>query len=99
MKLNTYRTVGLVTLFCTASALCLNAQTPPVPSPGTPPVGHVRGGGEKHPEIRKAMRALNNAINDLQHADHDFAGHREKALDLAQQALKECQLALQADRK
>lgn len=58
----------------------LRAQTPPV--------------GGKHPEIRKAMRALNNAQTFLTKAEHDFAGHREKALDLTQQAIKQCEAAL-----
>ena len=72
----------------------IQAQTP-IPAPTPIPAGKKV---EKHPEIRKAMRALNNAIKDLQAADHDFAGHREKALDLSNQALKECQMALKADK-
>jgi hypothetical protein len=46
-----------------------------------------------------AMKHLRMAQEALQKADHDFAGHREKALGLTDEALRECRQALQADRK
>ena len=55
-------------------------------------------GRERHPEIRAALRNLNQAKNNLQNAAHDFGGHREKALDLVQQAINECNQALQDDK-
>ncbi len=58
----------------------------------------AKKGAEKHPEIRRAIANLEKAQNNLQKAAHDFAGHREKALDLTQQAIKECQAALAADK-
>lgn len=77
---------GLLVLMSAGAGYSLRAQTPP-------PTQAI----EKHPEIRKAMRALNNAQGFLTKADHDFQGHREKALDLTQKAISECQAALRAD--
>ena len=74
----------------------VQAQTPPpAPPVGSSPIKRLK---EPHPEIRMALRALNKAMNDLKKADHDFSGHREKALDLTQQAIAECKAALQADK-
>lgn len=87
---------GLLALIGTGSALGIHAQTPP-PTPPTPaPAGGQKV--ERHPEIRRAMHALQNAAKALQAANKDFDGHREKALDLTQQAIKECQAAIASDK-
>jgi uncharacterized protein (UPF0305 family) len=54
---------------------------------------------ERHPEIREAIRALERAKNDLQHAAHDFHGHREEALESVNRALNQLQAALACDRR
>lgn len=54
---------------------------------------------ERHPEIRMAIRHLEAAKVSLQKGAHDFQGHRAKALELTDQALKECHDALEADKK
>ena len=38
---------------------------------------------ERHPEIRKAIAALERAKTDLKRANHDFGGHRAEAPKLA----------------
>lgn len=53
---------------------------------------------ERHPKIREAIRALENAKNDLQHAAHDFKGHREEALEAVNRALNQLGAALSCDR-
>jgi hypothetical protein len=48
---------------------------------------------EKHPEIRDAMEALHRAKEHLEHAAHDFGGHRVDAIhaiDEAQHQLEIC---------
>lgn len=55
-------------------------------------------GQERHPEIRAAIRALENAKHHLESGSHDFSGHRVKALEHVNQALQECREALQADK-
>jgi len=57
-----------------------------------------RGGGERHPEIRAAIRALENAKRHLQEAAHDFGGHRAEALEAVNHALEQLKLALQYDK-
>jgi hypothetical protein len=55
---------------------------------------------ERHPHIQAAMRALNNAANQLGRAAHVYGGHREKALELVRAAEAEPNAALQyADRQ
>ncbi len=53
-------------------------------------------GGERHPEIRAAIRHLEQARDNLQRAAHDFHGHRAKALEHTNHAIEECQKALEA---
>jgi hypothetical protein len=77
--------------------------SPPVmakaPSPA-PKGGQMAGGGkEDHPHIEAAIKALENAKNHLTAANHDFGGHRAKAISHVNQALDECREALNADKK
>jgi len=53
---------------------------------------------EHHGEIHGALDALEKAKFRLQHADHDFGGHREAALHAIDNAIEQLQLALQFDR-
>jgi DNA-binding transcriptional regulator YdaS (Cro superfamily) len=53
---------------------------------------------ERHPEIRKAITALERAKTDLKRADHDFGGHRVAALEACDRAIAQLRLALQYDR-
>ena len=57
------------------------------------------GRAEKHPEIRAAIRSLERAKYDLQHAAHDFGGHRADALRATDEAIRQLKLALQYDTK
>lgn len=88
----------------TAAAL-MAATTSPMFAQGTtgsdttqPSTTKPQRRGERHPEIRQAIRHLEQAKASLQKGAHDFSGHREKALDLTNQALQECQQALQSDK-
>lgn len=48
---------------------------------------------EPHPEIRDAIASLRRAKEHLEHAAHDFGGHRVEAIratDAAIQQLEEC---------
>ena len=53
------------------------------------------GRGEHHPQIHGAMRALNVAARHLERAEHDFGGHRAKALELVKQAEGELKQAIE----
>jgi len=68
------------------------------PMPPAPPAARPHPRGERHPEIRLALRNLQRSKENLQRAAHDFGGHREQALDLVQRAIDQCQQALRDDR-
>jgi hypothetical protein len=54
---------------------------------------------ERHPEIHRAQRLLGDAKNALEHAAHDYAGHRVKAIEHINEAQDELRLALESDRR
>jgi F0F1-type ATP synthase membrane subunit b/b' len=54
---------------------------------------------ERHPKIRQAIRALENAKKDMQQAAHDFGGHRAEALAACDKAIEQLNLALNYDKK
>jgi len=58
-----------------------------------------RGRPENHAELDGALRALQRAKAGLEHASHDFGGHRVKALDLTNQAIDEVKQALASDQQ
>ena len=54
---------------------------------------------ERHPKIRAAIRSLEQAKDEMQHADHDFGGHRVDAIKECDEAIRQLKLALQYDKK
>ncbi|HYA91962.1 MAG TPA: hypothetical protein VEK32_10740 [Thermodesulfobacteriota bacterium] len=54
---------------------------------------------EQHPAIRAAIKALEKAKYDLEHAAHDFGGHRAEALEAVNRAIEQLRKALEYDRK
>jgi hypothetical protein len=53
---------------------------------------------EPHPKIRQAIRALEAAKDDMQHAAHDFGGHRVDALRACDEAIRQLNIALNYDK-
>jgi outer membrane protein TolC len=56
-------------------------------------------GGERHPNIDRAISALGSAEGDLQNAAHDYCGHRVEALESTRSALNQLRLAIQCDKR
>jgi hypothetical protein len=54
---------------------------------------------EGHPRIRAAIRALREAKDEMQAADHDFGGHRVDAIKECDRAIEQLELALRYDRR
>ncbi|MGH8743642.1 MAG: hypothetical protein ACREUY_05110 [Burkholderiales bacterium] len=50
---------------------------------------------EKHPNMHKALHSLEHAKADLEKAKHVFGGHRAKALELTDQAIREVKAGLE----
>lgn len=68
-------------------------------SGNTPPTANAPGTKkERHPAIHAAIRSLEKARDELQHAAHDFGGHRVAALASCDKAIADLQLALQSDK-
>ena len=43
---------------------------------------------EEHPQIRAALAALRNSKEHLEHAAHDFGGHRVEAIKAIDEAIR-----------
>src|SRR5579872_2532176 len=90
---------GLATLLVTTATYGVVAQQSASAAPtGGTFIQQAKMGKEHHPELRKALRALNNAKNFLQSANTDFGGRREKALDLTQKAIEQVKDAIAYDK-
>jgi len=71
----------------------------PVAVPAAPPTPQPHPAApERHPEIHDAIASLRNAREHLQHADHDFGGHRVEAIRAIDESLHQLQLCLQFDK-
>ena len=53
---------------------------------------------EPHPEIREALASLRRAKAHMEHAAHDFGGHRVEAIEATNQAIKQLELCLKFDK-
>lgn len=49
----------------------------------------------RHPEIEDALRALEKAKIHLQHANHDFQGHRVDAIRAIDEADRQLRICMQ----
>ncbi len=70
-----------------------------VPSPaptGSPKHNWRRNDSKSNKNIREVRKHLDKVIDELQHDQHDYAGHRAKALDLLNQARQELLAAEQS---
>jgi len=50
---------------------------------------------QRHPEIEDALRALHRAKDHLEHAAHDFGGHRADAIHAIDEADRQLRICLQ----
>ena len=56
--------------------------------------GPIAREASEHPNIANAIEALQAAIADMQRAPHDFGGHKAKAIEASERAIKQLKLAL-----
>ena len=54
---------------------------------------------DDRPHMDDAKKALENAKKQLKEAAHDYNGHRAKALELVDQAIKEINEGLESEKK
>ena len=100
--------LSLSTLVVFALALCLSVTTTPA-SPEAPaaaagpaatpqPAAAPAALPEPHPEIRAAIASLRRAKEHLEHAAHDFGGHRVEAIKATDEAIRQLQDCLKFDK-
>jgi hypothetical protein len=63
---------------------------PATPATATP--------AEPHPQIREALGALRRAKEHMEHAAHDFGGHRVDALKATDEAIRQLEICLKFDK-
>ena len=70
-----------------AAPVPVAAAAPVPPAPAAMP--------ERHPHIDEALEAMRNAKHHLESAEHDFHGHRAKAIEHLNRAIHEAEICLE----
>jgi len=85
----------LFTLAFPAAAAGPKAPVAPVPAvaaaPAAPAVAPVP---ERHPHIDEALESMRAAKHHLETAEHDFDGHRAKAIEHLDKAIHEAEICM-----
>ena len=84
--------VLILALTFPASAPAAPPNAKPVPATVQPAVP------ERHPEIHDALEALRRARAHMDHAAHDFGGHKVEALRATDEAIRQLEICLQYDK-
>jgi hypothetical protein len=69
-----------------------------IPTATSQPGNTTADPAEAHPQIREALGALRNAKEHLEHAAHDFGGHRVDALHATDAAIRQLEICLKYDK-
>jgi hypothetical protein len=73
----------------TPAAAALPAPSPVAAAPAVPTATP-----EAHPHIDEALEAMRNAKHHLETAEKDFGGHRMKAIEHLNQAIREAEICM-----
>ena len=85
----------VLTLAFPVAAAGPKAAVVPVPAIGAVPATPVAAPTpEAHPHIDEALEAMRTAKHQLETAEHDFAGHRVKAIAHLDLAIKEAEMCM-----
>jgi hypothetical protein len=82
----------------TAPAAPNKASVPATPAASALPATPAAAPAERHPEIREALESLRRAKEHMEHAAHDFGGHRVEAIEATDRAIKQLELCLKYDK-
>lgn len=86
---------GCLALFVLVFALSFPMAVPAAPRAAQP---NAAAAAEPHPELRAAMANLREAREHLDHAAHDFGGHRVAAIKAVDEAIREVNEAMKYDK-
>jgi hypothetical protein len=94
--------LGFLTLLLTATLLLTlafpvaaagpKAPATPVPVAAAAPAPAASPAMPPHPHIDEALEAMHNAKHHLETAEHDFHGHRVKAIEHLDMAIHEAEI-------
>ena len=94
-----HRILSLFALLAVVCAITFIASAPAVPTAHAATiVTAATAGPEAHPEIREAIAALHRAKDHMEHAAHDFGGHRVEALKATDEAIRQLDICLKYDK-
>jgi hypothetical protein len=96
------RTLGIVVLMILIVAVALSVTVPAAlharSASAAPAAAAVPAAVPDHPEIREALAALRRAKDHLEHAAHDFNGHRVDAIHATDEAIRQLEICLKFDK-
>lgn len=101
------RIIGLLAIASLVLAFAFLSSTPAAPHkaslPATPattaqPAPAAATPAEPHPQIKDALDALRHAKEHMEHAAHDFGGHRVEALKATDEAIRQLEICLKYDK-
>jgi hypothetical protein len=75
-----------------------NAVPAAVPQPHAAATPAAAPAAEPHPEIHEAINSLRHAREHLDHAAHDFGGHKVDAIRAIDEAIHQLDVCLKYDR-
>jgi hypothetical protein len=78
-------------------AAAANRAPKPAPTPAAKPAPAAPVPPERHAKIREALASLRTSREDLEHAAHDFGGHRVDAIHAIDEAIKQLEICLKYD--
>ena len=79
-------------------ALTSPVAVPAAPAPKTPQPPAAVPAPPPHPEIQDAIASLRRAREHMNHAAHDFGGHRVEALRATDEAIRQLEICMRFDR-
>ena|SRR5271157_5919936 len=96
--------LGVVILAALVMAVAFSASAPAAPSTANaaavpaPAPEPAKATPADHPEIHDALNSLRHAREHLEHAAHDYGGHRADALRATDEAIHQLEICLKYDR-
>jgi hypothetical protein len=100
------RVIGLIAFAVLVLALAFSIASPAAPNTAAKvvvaaasvPAAATAPAAEPHPEIHDAIESLRHAKEHMEHAAHDFGGHRVEAIRATDEAIHQLEICLKYDR-
>jgi len=88
----------ILTVFAAVALVLAMAYAVTAPAASKAAAVPSAAAAEPHPEIHDALNALRRAKDHMEHAAHDFGGHRVEALRATDEAIRQLEICLKYDR-